>query len=175
LEHFEKLLGLRPVPAPNLSKGFHPVLFEMLKEWAPRKELLLIAEPDAVIPAVKGYLDQEWEVECLGYEGSRGEAFDIDLNVPSTYDRQYAAVLSQSLLEHVCRPSIAIENMLNMTHTGGILVIHTVNPGCKYHAYPIDCVRFFPDFWHDLQKYLPFKLRWFRNEALNHFVAMEKL
>jgi SAM-dependent methyltransferase len=170
----EKWLGLPLVPAPNLSRGFHPVLFAMMKKWAPSKRALLVSENPAVIPSVQGQLGQDWEVECLGYDGSRGQSYELDLNVLHCFEQTYSVVLSQSLLEHVSRPSIAIENMVRMADPGGIVVIHTVNPPCKYHAYPIDCVRFFPDFWYDLAKYIPYELVWFKEENLNHFAVLRR-
>lgn len=170
----ESLLGRPLAPAPNLSKGFHPVLFGMMKKWAPRKQAVLIAENPEVIPAVNTHLGGDWDLECLGYGGDRGETYDLDLNILHDFPGQHAVVLSQSLLEHVSRPSIAIENMVRMVEPGGIVVIHTVNPPCGYHAYPIDCVRFFPDFWYDLAKYIPYELVWFREEKLNHFAVLRR-
>jgi hypothetical protein len=151
-----------------------PVLFGMIQKWAPKKDVLLIAETPGVIPSVQSYLGGGWAIDCMEYEGLKGEAYSVDLNVLQDFDKQYACVMSQALLEHVCRPSVAIENMLRMTVPGGIVVLHTVNPGCGYHAFPIDCVRFFPDFWKDLSRYLPFELVWFRERHPNHFVAMRR-
>ena len=170
----DALLGLPLAPAPNLSKGFHHVLFAMIEKWSPQKELLLIAENPEVIPSVQSNLSGVWDIECMGYGGNKGESYDIDLNVLTNFDRQYACVMSQSLLEHVCRPSIAIENMLRMTSPGGVLVIQTVNTSCGYHAFPIDCVRFFPDFWTDLVRYLPCELLWFRDHGQGHYAALRR-
>jgi len=147
MKDLNAMLGGPLAPAPNLSKGFHRVLFGMIEKWAPRKDLLLIAENPEVIPSVQSHLSGLWDIAC---------------------------VMSQALLEHVCRPSIAIENMLRMTEPGGVVILHTVNPECGYHAFPIDCVRFFPDFWADLAKYLPFELLWFKEHHQNHFAAMRR-
>jgi len=174
MKDLDAMLGGPLAPAPNLSKGFHRVLFGMIEKWAPRKDLLLIAENPQVIPSVQSHLSGLWDIDCIGYGGAKGEGFSLDLNILGNFDREYACVMSQALLEHVCRPSIAIENMLRMTEPGGVVILHTVNPGCGYHAFPIDCVRFFPDFWADLAKYLPFELLWFKEHHQNHFAAMRR-
>lgn len=170
----ESLIGLPLIPAPNLSKGFHQVLLGMLMKWAPSKKALLIAENPEVVPAVKGAVGDDWQLDCLGYKGLVGESYEVDLNVLQDFPTTYPAVMSQALLEHVSRPSVAIENMIRMVDPGGVVILHTVNPGCGYHAFPIDCVRFFPDFWRDLAQYIPYELLWFREDVLNHFVAMRR-
>jgi len=55
----ESLMGKPLVKAPNLSEGFHLVLFGMMAKWAPSKRALLIAENTNVIPSVKGVLGQD--------------------------------------------------------------------------------------------------------------------
>ncbi len=173
--NLEHLMTQPHVKAPNLSGGFHRVLFEMMSKWAPSKKALLIAENPDVIPSVKGALGQDWEIECLGYQGKTGETYDIDLNVRQDFEKVYPVVLSQALLEHVCRPSIAIENMISMLEIGGVLVIHTHGPEAGYHAFPVDCVRFMHDFWTDLTKYIPYELLWFGETGPHHFAAMRRI
>ena len=171
----ESLIGRPLVKAPNLSEGFHPVLFGMMAKWAPRKEALLIAENLNVIPSVKGALGQDWKIDCLGYGGEKGEAYEVDLNVRQEFEAKYPVVLSQAMLEHVCRPSVVIENMVSMLEVGGVLVVHTVGPGFPYHAFPIDCVRFMCDFWTDLARYVPYELLWFHEMGTHQFAAMKRI
>jgi len=170
----ESLMGKPLVKAPNLSEGFHLVLFGMMAKWAPSKRALLIAENTNVIPSVKGVLGQDWEIDCLGYEGATGEAYDVDLNVRQVFEAKYPVVMSQAMLEHVCRPSVVIENMISMLEPGGVLVVHTVGPPFPYHAFPIDCVRFMNDFWSSLAEYIPYELLWFNERDSHHFVAMKR-
>ena len=77
------------------------------------------------------------------------------------------------MLEHACRPSVVIENMVSMLEVGGVLVVHTVGPGFPYHAFPIECVRFMCDFWTDLAKYVPYELLWFQEMGTHQFAAMK--
>jgi hypothetical protein len=55
-------------------------------------------------------------------------------------------------------PDIALENMVNVTTIGGHIIIHTQNPQMAYHKCPVDCLRFFKDWFIEMQKYLPIKL-----------------
>lgn len=36
---------------------------------------------------------------------------------------------------------------MDKTNKGGLIIIHSVMPGYTYHRYPIDTVRFFPDWF----------------------------
>lgn len=148
----------RYVPAPNLSGGFHGVLLEYLRTFVPPggKSLLLVAEPPEVVPIFEHL--REWSrIDTLGYGGDRGQTFERDLNC--RWDQldgpRYDAVLCQAVLEHLCRPCVAVENLIGLLHPGGHLLLHTVMPGFPYHPFPIDCCRFFIDWFADLCRYIP--------------------
>jgi SAM-dependent methyltransferase len=56
-------------------------------------------------------------------------------------------VISQAILEHLLDPYLHIRALGKVLAPGGFLLVHTVTPGFVYHRYPIDCCRFFPDFF----------------------------
>jgi SAM-dependent methyltransferase len=147
------------ISAPNASTGFAGALFEMIRIYASTGPLrmLLLSEPPEVIPVFK-----EWwpdaDITVTGYSGLLQEHYEFDLNVFTPSAEKYDVVFSQATLEHVCRPSVAIENMVERCAPGGIVVIHTHGPLCPLHRHPVDCVRFFPDFYAELARYLPAEL-----------------
>ncbi len=171
MNKFDKYCGMHAwIPAPNLSNGFHGILFQYIKEYyQDRNSLLMIAENDNV----NNIFEREFRnisINNNSYSGSKGEQF-IDLNIKLNWESKFDFVLSQALLEHVCRPCIALENMVDATKIGGKIIIHTQNAQMGYHAVPIDCLRFFKDWFVDMQKYLPIKLiAW--NEFGPHLFCM---
>jgi SAM-dependent methyltransferase len=161
------------IKAPNLSQGFHGILFDMATKFKSGPEVLMIAENPAVADPVKAAMP--WaNLHFFEYSGSHGVDFEVDMNVRQEFDTQYDVVISQALLEHVCRPSVVIENKANLLKSGGVMVLHTHGPAMGYHGYPIDCVRFYKDFFEDLCKYLPIELIDFHEEAVHIFAAYKK-
>jgi len=129
--------------------------------------LALVAEPAAAEPIL---------ANLLGISDVHAFPDPPDLNVKQEWNRTYDVVVCQAVLEHVCRPSIAIENLLQMTSLGGLLSLHTHLPEMPYHAYPIDCVRFFPDCFRALAEYLPCKVIDIReHERLHVFVLLHRI
>lgn len=171
MNKFDKYCGMHAwIPAPNLSHGFHGIIFQYIKEhYVKGQSLLMIAENANV-----NYLfEKEFQGILISnncYQGEKGEVF-IDLNLIQNWTDKYDFVLSQALFEHVSRPCVALENMSNVTKVGGKIIIHTQNPEMDYHAVPIDCLRFFKDWFVNMQTYLPIRLiEW--NEFGPHLFCM---
>jgi len=166
---------MKKLPADNLSKGIWDELLKMLEKYGIGKECYMVAENHKVEPLMR-----EWfpgvVFSYLGYGDERtGARYHNDLNKIIKFNKQWDSVFSQALLEHVCRPSIAVENMVNACKPGGTIVIHTVKPGFQMHKFPKDCVRFFPDFWLELCKYLPLRVLDYKEHGYHVFVAYRRL
>jgi SAM-dependent methyltransferase len=56
-------------------------------------------------------------------------------------------ILSQAMLEHLIDPYKHMRDLARLLDPGGHLIVHTHVPGFKYHRFPIDCQRFFPDWF----------------------------
>ena len=56
-------------------------------------------------------------------------------------------IVSQAMLEHLLNPYKHVVDLSQMLNPGGKLVLHTHVPGFNYHRFPIDCVRFYPDWF----------------------------
>jgi hypothetical protein len=161
-------------PAPNSSGKFWNVLMGYMGQYSKTGDsLLLVAEPKECCPLFYRY--NLSFIDNLGYSGEKGCEYKVDLNVIAQIIYQYNIVFSQALLEHVCRPSVAIENMVNLTLPGGYIMIHSHNPEMPYHGFPHDCCRFFKDFFIDLCKYLPVEMVEYDEWGRNIYTCYRKL
>jgi SAM-dependent methyltransferase len=59
----------------------------------------------------------------------------------------FDCIVSQAMLEHLINPYKHVCDLYSLLESGGSLILHTVIPGFDYHRYPIDCMRFFPDWF----------------------------
>jgi hypothetical protein len=64
-------------------------------------------------------------------------AFDICTHRTQSY---YDLIIAEQVLEHVRRPDLAVRNMLNMLHPGGVALITTPFL-VQYHPSPVDLWR----------------------------------
>jgi hypothetical protein len=56
-------------------------------------------------------------------------------------------IISQATLEHLINPFKHFCDLASLVDEDGYLIIHTVLPGFFYHRVPIDCFRFYPDWF----------------------------
>ncbi|MFK7932194.1 MAG: hypothetical protein AB8G22_01710 [Saprospiraceae bacterium] len=70
----------------------------------------------------------------------------------------YDLIISQAMLEHLINPYKHMIDLSNALSKGGHLVVHTVIPGFPYHRYPIDCMRFYPDWFEEVGNRLALKI-----------------
>jgi SAM-dependent methyltransferase len=84
--------------------------------------------------------------------------WDICTTIPREMNRCYDWVICQAVLEHVYAPFLAVQNMSLCLKAGGRLFLHTVGPAMKEHRHPTDCVRFFRDFFVEIENKLPVKI-----------------
>ena len=65
---------------------------------------------------------------------------------------KFDCVISQSMYEHLIDPYKHFQDSVRLLNDGGILIIHTMMPGFNYHRHPVDCLRFYPDWFEELAK-----------------------
>ena len=70
-----------------------------------------------------------------------------DFNDSPQTDQKYSCIISQSMLEHLINPYKHISDCANLLKPNGHMIIHTMMPGFDYHRHPIDCLRFYPDWF----------------------------
>ena len=149
----------------NSSGGFLERLVELALLADSKGPWLLVSEPKSapeeirtawltkygvelpeIIP-IEELLHSNWNAQEFQYDLCK------DLDLKET-DAKFAVVLHQSLLEHVVDPITLIKNLNGYLIPGGVQVIQTVNIYASEHRFPIDTLRFFPDFFNNLFKYL---------------------
>lgn len=174
--NFKEFYGMEHfIQAPNLSGGFHGVSFAQIKKYfKPDNHILLIAEQPKVFPTFKAHFPSA-TVFNIGFEGQHGEEYVLDLNKDHCFVNDFDIVFSQALLEHICNPFQAIKNMSKLCKNGGHIVIHTVNSQMPLHRYPIDCLRFFEDWFKDICNYLPIELVEYDEWGAHCFAVYKKL
>jgi len=78
-------------------------------------------------------MDYQWNFEFSPPESLRGMKFRL--------------IVSQAMIEYLIDPFKHISDLVSLLDHGGILVINSVLPGFFYHRVPIDCFRFYPDWF----------------------------
>jgi hypothetical protein len=162
-------------PKSGLGGGFHGVLLDYIEQFKTKdaKTMLLIAESFEAAKELNKAFSWAEISNLVDYSDKKlGSDYDIDLNIKQNFESKYAIILSQALLEHICNPFMAIENFADLLHDGGLIVLHTYNYKIPYHAYPIDCVRFYRVWFYNLPNYLPIKVQFL--EADVHMFCVYK-
>lgn len=59
-------------------------------------------------------------------------------------------IASHAMLEHLVDPYRHVRDCYGLLQPGGVLVVHTVMPGFQYHRFPVDCFRFYPDWFEEV-------------------------
>lgn len=124
--------------------------------------VILISEPaDAATQTVsslgdKGLLGStNLEVTSLETElgiqwSSQHHEYDITVknSMPRALHKAFDLIVSQGLLEHVVDPIAALDNLFVLRkNTHAVLAVQTCNRFMALHRFPIDTLRFFPDFF----------------------------
>jgi len=69
---------------------------------------------------------------------------------------QYQLIVSQAILEHLINPYKHLSDLHRLLEPGGHLIVHSVLPGYFYHRYPLDCLRFYPEWFEEVANRLGF-------------------
>jgi SAM-dependent methyltransferase len=77
-----------------------------------------------------------------------------DFEKPPPGFGQFDCIVSQAMLEHLIDPYMHMRDLEKHLAPAGYLIVHSVTPGFDYHRYPVDCVRFFPDWFEEVGKRL---------------------
>jgi hypothetical protein len=64
--------------------------------------------------------------------------------------RRFRLIVSQAMIEHLVDPWRHVRDLASLLDRDGVLVLHSVLPGFFYHRVPIDCMRFYPDWFESI-------------------------
>jgi hypothetical protein len=79
--------------------------------------------------------------------------WNFEKNIPQDLSlKKFSLIVSQSMLEHLIDPFKHISDLIILLDNNGYLIIDTVMPGLGYHRFPIDCFRFYPDWFEEIAK-----------------------
>lgn len=120
-----------------------------------------------LLPGEPGTLKKAYS-EMLGIEQARiltaglGKEVDYPWNFEKEppFKGKFSLIISQAMLEHLIDPFRHIKDLMGLLEPGGHLIVHTVMPGFPYHRYPIDCMRFYPDWFEAVADRLRARVIW---------------
>jgi hypothetical protein len=147
------------IPISNSSGGLlKELLINPFLELNSGLRVLLVSEPSDASRELSDWAQAELgiQIKCevledlLGEEWSSQESsYDLS-NLPlARVERvgRWDLVVCQSLLEHVLDPVGILDKLVLLAKPNGVVAIQTVNVFMDYHPYPIDCLRFYKDFF----------------------------
>ncbi len=146
-------------PVKNSSRGYHGLLKQWLDNRANNaKNCLLVSENDVSKSQFKASYPNI-EFKTLEYYDKMNKNADLKYNLCEPWDNieeieKFDIVLCQATLEHVYDPYTAIKNLRNVLNVSGALLLHTHVPDMPYHPFPRDYVRFYPDWFIDIEKFM---------------------
>ena len=153
------------IPVQNGSGLFRKNLVKLAVEYENNSgSWCLVSEPPGVGKEVSHYLQENYNLHRQIYELET--LLNVDWNVQVTnYDLclpdenlkhtgSFNIVILQSVLEHVADPVQLMKNLRNIVVPGGIIIIFTHNVLMPLHRYPIDTLRFHPDYFLNLGRYI---------------------
>lgn len=140
-----KKMGVRGLS--QESGQVYGAIVKFLRDWSKGAEKVLLAgdnnsvkpvyaeilgvDPGNIVTAgILDEMDLYWD-----FEGGKPDAGPFD------------CIVSQSMFEHLIDPYRHFLDCVSLLKEEGVLVIHTMMPGFDYHRYPIDCMRFYPDWF----------------------------
>lgn len=119
----------------------------------PPTSLFLPGENNAVKPVYAGLLNiPQDQIITAGILDDMDVQWNFEEDPP--LHTQYDCIVSQSMLEHLIDPYKHVRDCASLLKPGGHIILHTMMPGFNYHRYPVDCMRFYPDWFEEVAKRL---------------------
>ncbi|HLP49076.1 MAG TPA: methyltransferase domain-containing protein [Candidatus Kapabacteria bacterium] len=135
--------------ASNICGILVPEIVKMVSDLKidPNK-VLLDGDDKSVVDQVKNRFDfKQTEVITAGIGNNFNYFWNFEDDFPENMPSDFDLIISQAMFEHLINPYKHFEDLSKLLRKGGYLAIHSHLPGYTYHRYPIDSVRFFPDWF----------------------------
>ncbi|MFO7962492.1 MAG: methyltransferase domain-containing protein [Desulfobacterales bacterium] len=149
---WEKLFGdfdsadyeyFRAANLPNESGFYHGEIIKWAGDLDPG-EVLFIGENNLTAAHLKTLL----HAKAVFTAGLTDTDYTWNFEQPPPMaEKKFDLIISQAVLEHLIDPCRHFYDISTLVKNNGRIIIHTVLPGFRYHRYPIDAVRFFPDWF----------------------------
>jgi len=137
------------------SRTIRGVIVAQIAEFAP--------DPSRVLLAGEYNRDKSYYVDLFarpnvelttaGIGGDMDFEWDYEFDPPGM-NGEFDLAISQAMLEHLLNPYKHLSDLAGLLDKNGVLIAHTHVPGFPYHRFPVDCVRFFPDWFEESAKRL---------------------
>jgi SAM-dependent methyltransferase len=119
---------------------------DRLRSEFPIAPILLAGEPARVVSHYQAWLDLSRDDITTSGLGEVDVVWNFEEEPPAELGG-FRLVLSQAMFEHLIDPFRHVRDLYNTLAPGGSLIVMTHLPGFEYHRYPIDALRFFPDWF----------------------------
>lgn len=131
----------------NESSQIFGLVVQTIKDIEqPVDSLLLAGEAAAAKPMYSSIANIAREkIKTAGLHADADHMWNFEESPPDM--GRFHCIVSHAILEHLIDPYGHFRTLCDLLLPGGHLVIFTVTPGFPYHRYPIDCMRFFPDWF----------------------------
>lgn len=112
----------------------------------PINSILLAGEAAAARPLYAKLTDTPTDlITTAGLHPDADYVWDFEQSPPEI--GRFQCTVSYAILEHLIDPYRHVRALVGLMEPGGNLVIFTVSSGFPYRRHPIDCLRFFPDWF----------------------------
>lgn len=133
----------------NVTGLLRPEIVKIIKDldFVPKK-ILLDGDSKCIVDQFKKAFNfDKTEVLTTGIGEDFDFEWDFENDPPDNIKVGFDLIISQAMFEHLINPYKHLVDLVSKLNYNGVIIIHTVVPGFPYHRYPIDSVRFFPDFF----------------------------
>ena len=140
------------VPVKNNESGFIiGSVVQALKTLPKPGRVLLAGENAEGKPVYAGIMGiAPAAITIAGLDKTSDVQWNFEQNPPPL--EKFDVVVSHAIIEHLIDPYKHVRDLLSLVREGGSAVIYTVMPNFQYHRHPVDCVRFFPDWFMEVAK-----------------------
>lgn len=137
---------------------YNPEIVFMIKNLKnPIYKVILDGDSKRVVPIIKDKIPNLKNSNFITVGLGASKDFDFVWNFENIKPKEIPAadlIISQAMLEHLLMPFEHLKDLKSLLNKDGRIIIHTQLPGYSYHRYPIDSVRFYPDFFEEAAKRL---------------------
>lgn len=152
----------------NESKQVFGLVAKTIRDIStPIHAMLLAGEDRSAVPVYASIANIPSEnISTAGLHENADHTWDFEYPPPTI--GPFDCIVSHAILEHLIDPYGHIRDLITLLRPAGSLVVFTVAPGFPYHRHPIDCVRFFPDWFETVANRLGLEIkdRFFGDERI---------
>jgi SAM-dependent methyltransferase len=169
--HFGQSLDKHAIKGLAQESGkIYGAIVKFLKDIPePLTSVFLPGENNAVKPVYAHLLKvDESSIVTAGVLSDMDVQWDFEQPAPAI--GPFHCVVSQSMLEHLIDPYKHVQDCIALLRPGGYFIVHTMMPGFNYHRYPVDCLRFYPDWFEEVAKRTGLQIRdkYIRNSRITY-------